>query len=198
MTEKLRTIGVKLGGFGGQGIILSGHIVGKAAAIYDNKFSCLIKSYGPEARGGACNTQVTVSRSQILYPYIIIPDILVVMSQEAYQKYGPEMNSESVLLYEKDLVTLNPEPKTDNIFPIPAQQIAEELGRKIVTNIVMLGFLGSTTGITSQKALQKAIEATVPKGTIDLNVRVYEQGYEYGVSLLAKHPDYLPPGQRLA
>ena len=74
-------------GFGGQGIVLAGSILGKAAALGDHRESTLIQSYGPESRGGACSAQVVISDTAIFYPYIKTPDVLVCMSQGGYDKY---------------------------------------------------------------------------------------------------------------
>src|SRR3989339_830591 len=104
MGNMSNTLEIKIGGFGGQGIILSGIITGKAAAIFDDKYSCLIKSYGPEARGGSCNVQVTISDGQILFPYVLNPDVLVILSQEAYSRFIPSLKPDGLLLYEEDLV----------------------------------------------------------------------------------------------
>ena len=95
---------IVIGGFGGQGIILAGSIVGKAAAIFDGRDATLTQDYGPEARGGACRAQVVVSDSQISYPYVEEPEVLVVMSQEAYTKYSPGLRKNGLLLFDKDLV----------------------------------------------------------------------------------------------
>ena len=81
---------VRLSGFGGQGIILSGSILGKAAAIYDNKYATFTQSYGPEARGGACAAEVVIDDQPVHHPHIMDPEVLVVMSQGAYNKYVPE------------------------------------------------------------------------------------------------------------
>ena len=74
-------------GFGGQGIILAGRILGKAAALGDHKESTLVESYGPESRGGACSAQVIISDKTIHYPYVGYPDILICMSQSGYDKF---------------------------------------------------------------------------------------------------------------
>ena len=94
---------IKIGGFGGQGVILTGIIVGRAASIYDEKFATMTQAFGPEARGSACSSQVIVSEDPILYPYVTHPGILVVMSQEAFVKFYPGMAEEGLLLYEEDL-----------------------------------------------------------------------------------------------
>ena len=175
---------IRIGGFGGQGVILSGMIIGKAAAIFDNKYSTLIQSFGPEARGGACNAQVTVSDTPILYPYVTNPDILIIMSQEAYNKFGTNIKETGTLLLEKDLVKPGNIRQDIKFYGIHATHLAEELGRKIVQNIVMLGFFTSVTNVVDYEAVKNSILQSVPKGTETINIKAYEKGYEYGKSLL--------------
>ena len=80
---------IRITGFGGQGVVLSGHILGRACAIEAGQHSTMIQSFGPEARGSACSSTLVVSDSEVLYPYIHRPDIFVVMSSEGYEKYPP-------------------------------------------------------------------------------------------------------------
>ncbi len=171
---------VVLGGFGGQGIILAGYIVGKAATIFERKNATLIQDYGPEARGGACRAQVVISAKQIFYPYIEHPSVLVVMSQQAYNLYSPGLQKGAPLLIDKELVKTK-RSTTNMVFAIPATRIARELGRVAVANIVMLGFLTAVTSVVSLKAMKKAVLDSVPKGTEELNSRAFERGYAYGL-----------------
>ena len=175
---------IRIAGFGGQGIILAGYIIGKAAAIYDKKFSTLIQSFGPEARGSSCSAQVIISESQILYPYLIKPDISILLSLDAYDKFGSELESGGVMLIEKDLVRPKQESNKIPIYAIPATRLAEEMGRKIVTNIIMIGFFSAITGVTSYEATRQAVESSVPPGTEELNLNAFETGYQYGKKLL--------------
>jgi len=175
---------IKIGGFGGQGVILSGIIIGKAASLFDNQHSTLIQAFGPEARGSACSAQVILSDEYIGYPYITRPSIEVLMSQEAYTKFESELTDDGLLMIEKDLV----EPK--NLRPgikcygIPATRIAEELGHKIVLNIIMVGFFTAVSGLISKESAQKAIQDSVPPGTVDLNISAFNKGYNYGKELI--------------
>lgn len=175
---------IRIAGFGGQGIILAGYIIGKAAAIYDQKFSTLIQSFGPEARGSSCSAQVIISGSQILYPYLISPDISILLSKDAYEKFSDEVVESGTLLIEKDLVHPSKNSKKNSIFAIPATRLAEEMGRKIVTNIIMVGFFSAITNITSYDATRKAVETSVPRGTEEMNLKAFETGYEFGKNLL--------------
>ena len=180
----MKTTEIRIGGFGGQGVILSGLIIGKAASIYDEKFATMIQSFGPEARGSACSAQLTVSGEPILYPYVTLPEILVVMSQEAYDLFSAKMKKGGTIVYEEELVTPKPLPEGAKTFSIPATRLAEELGRKIVLNIVMTGFFTAVTKLVSYEAMKKAVEASVPKGTESLNLGAFEKGYQYGLEQL--------------
>jgi 2-oxoglutarate ferredoxin oxidoreductase subunit gamma len=171
---------IRLTGFGGQGIILSGYIIGKAAAIHDKKQATFTQSYGPESRGGACSAQVIISDEPVSYPHLINPSILVVMSQEAYNKYAPTLRDGVLLIVDQDLVEMGDLPGDVKLLSVPATCLAEELGRKIVANIVMLGFFAAVTDVISVEAMREAVRTSVPKGTEELNLRAFEKGYEYG------------------
>jgi 2-oxoglutarate ferredoxin oxidoreductase subunit gamma len=170
---------VKICGFGGQGIVLSGYIIGKAASLHDGKEAVLTQSYGPEARGGACSADVVISEINVDYPYLKGVDVLVAMSQEAYMTYGKKIKDDALLLIDSDLVEPKDLNKNIELHKIPATRIAEELGNKIVANIVMLGFFAAVTGIVSEEAMKKAVLSTVPKGTQELNEKAFNRGYQY-------------------
>lgn len=172
---------IKIGGFGGQGIILTGYIVGKAASIFDKKYATMTQAFGPEARGSACSSQIIVSENIIRYPYVKCPQIMVIMSQEAFTKFSPQVDPHGILLIEEELVDPNGLPDTVRLYKIPATRIAEELGRKIVLNIVMVGFFTAVTGLISREAMRKAVETSVPKGTEELNLKAFDRGYEWGM-----------------
>ncbi|NWF99870.1 MAG: 2-oxoacid:acceptor oxidoreductase family protein [Thermoanaerobaculaceae bacterium] len=175
---------IRVGGLGGQGVILSAQIIGKAASIYDDKEATLIQSFGPEARGSACSAQVTIDTETIGYPYVKNPDVLVVMSPDAYAQFIPTLKPGGWLLYEEDLITLDERvPQGVKAFGIPATRFAEELGRRLVLNIVMVGFFAGVTGLVSYEAITNAVKTSVPKGTEDLNLRALARGYEYGCEL---------------
>jgi len=185
--EKKSRTEIKLAGFGGQGIILAGYIMGKAASIFDNKHAVLTQAYGPEARGGACSADVIVAETEVDYPKVNIPEILVIMSQEAYTTFGKKISADGLMLIDEDLVILpKGATKGRTIHAIPATRFAEELGRKIIANIVMLGFFTAVTNTVTYKAMKDAILSSVPKGTEELNTNAFQKGYDYGISLLKK------------
>jgi len=171
---------IRLCGYGGQGIILAGHIIGQAASIFEHKHATFIQDYGPEARGGTSRADVVVSDEPVLYPYIMAPSVLVAMSQQAYDKYYPENHRDALVIIDSELVK-PVRMKGKKVLAVPARQIAEELGRVAVANSVMLGFFTAVTGIVSIDAMKKSILASVPKGTDELNMRATERGYTYGL-----------------
>jgi len=171
---------IRIAGFGGQGIVLSGNIVGKAASIHDNRFAALMQSYGPESRGGSCRAEIVINDIPIDYPYVVIPQVQVILSQEAYTRYGQNAPPETLIIVDSDLVNVatshNPTPLS-----IPASRMARELGRPVVANIIMLGFLASTSDLVSSEALKKATLDSIPAGTESLNMNAFELGYNYGI-----------------
>jgi 2-oxoglutarate ferredoxin oxidoreductase subunit gamma len=177
---------IKIGGLGGQGVILAGIIIGKAAALYDNKHSALTQAFGPEARGSACSAQVVVDDAPILYPYVQRPHVMVSMSQDAFVKFSPELREDGTLLVEEELVNAQNLPKGVKVYGVPATRIAEELGKKMVLNIVMVGFFTAVTGIVSEEAAKKAVKDSVPSATIELNLKAFERGFAHGKKLIAK------------
>jgi len=172
---------IKIGGFGGQGVILSGYIIGRAAAIYDNKYATMIQAFGPEARGSACSAQVIVDTAPVDYPYITSPGVVIVMSQEAFTRFAPELGEGGLLVTEEDLVSVRNLRKDIRHLSIPATRFAEELGKRLVLNIVMMGFLTAVTNFAGKDAMRKAVQMSVPKGTEELNLKAFDRGWEYGV-----------------
>ena len=175
---------IRIAGFGGQGVILSAIVIGKAGCIYEGGFSTMTQSFGPEARGGACSAQVILSDSPVLYPYVTRPDVLVVMSQEAYSIFAPQVRDNGTLIIEQDLVRVDTIPTGVRVYSCPATRLAEELGKKMVLNIVMVGFFGAVTGLLQPDSLRNAIADSVPQAYRDLNRKAFDKGYEYGIKTL--------------
>jgi len=178
---------VRLSGFGGQGIIRSGEIIGKAAAIYDRRHATFTQSYGPESRGGACAAQVAIADDpvELSYPHVIDPSILVILSQGGYNKYVPGFRRDGLLIVDEDLVELDEQAEGLRILKIPATRLAEGLGRRIVANVVMLGFVAVVTDIAKPESIKQAVLDSVPKGTEELNQRAFETGFQYAQELMA-------------
>jgi 2-oxoglutarate ferredoxin oxidoreductase subunit gamma len=177
---------IRIAGFGGQGVILAAAVIGKAAAIFQDGHATMTQSFGPEARGGSSSAQVILSTDPILYPYITRPDVLVVMSQEAYARFAPELKPGGVLIAEQDLVTVDRLPNGVRAFGVPATRLAEELGRKVVLNIVMVGFFGAVTNLLDPEALRQAVSDSVPPAMQKLNLQAFDKGFEYGAQLMTR------------
>ena len=169
---------IRITGFGGQGVVLSGYIIGRATAVHAGKHATMIQSFGPEARGSACSCTLVLSDDEILYPYIHRPDIFVVMSSEGYGKYGGELKDDGVLIYERDLVHPSFKPG-QRAYGISSTRIAESLGRTLVQNIVMVGFFAAAAGVVSKEQLEQAVKASVPSGTEELNLKAFEAGWRF-------------------
>jgi 2-oxoglutarate ferredoxin oxidoreductase subunit gamma len=173
---------IRIAGFGGQGVILSAMILGRAASIHQGAFATMTQSFGPEARGGACSAQLVLSGSPILYPYVTRPDILVVMSQEAYGRFVPELKDGGTLLVEEDLVRVTDLKPNTRLYSVPATRLAEELGKRMVLNSVMVGFFTAVTALLTRDAVLKAVADSVPASFRELNVQAFDKGFQYGIN----------------
>ena len=179
---------IRIAGFGGQGVILSAIVLGKAASIYQDGFATMTQNFGPEARGGACSAQLVLSGTPVLYPYVAKPDIMVVLSQEAYARFVPELKDGGTLIVEQDLVRVDDLKGEIKVYSIPATRIAEELGKRMVLNSVMVGFFTAVTRLLEPDAVRKAVADSVPPSFRELNLKAFEKGFEYGNTTLASVP----------
>lgn len=170
---------IRVTGYGGQGVVLSGYIIGRAVTIYDDKNATMTQTFGPEARGSACSISMIISPDPIYYPYVTSPNILIVMSPEGYTKHYPGVTDNAIIIVEEDIVHPGKIKDTQTLYTCPATRIAEELGRRLVLNVVMLGFFTGATELISEEAMRKSIEASVPEGTQKLNLTAFNNGYAY-------------------
>ncbi len=190
---------VRITGLGGQGIVLAGYILGKAAAIHDDRHALFTQSYGPEARGSACSAQIIISDNPIRYPFIKEQDVLIAMSQEGYDKSIGGTRKGGLVIIDDELVDPGKVPARVKMLKIPAARIAEKtFGKRIVANIVMLGYLTTVTGVVSRRAIIESVTAVVPEGTEQLNSRALNFGldYEPEVEGAAKKQLVEPEGRR--
>ena len=169
---------IRVTGYGGQGVVLCAYIIGRANAVNAGRHSTMIQSFGPEARGSACSATLALSEEEILYPYIRRPDIFVAMSLEGYDKYRDELKPKGTLIYEKDLVPARLK-KGQRSFGISSTRIAEDLGRNLVQNIVLLGFFAAVSELVPREMVREAVEASVPAGTEELNLKAFDAGWSY-------------------
>lgn len=186
----MSAVEIQIGGFGGQGVILAGMIIGRGLALYEGYHVSLTQSFGPEARGSACSVQLVVSPEPVLYPYLTRPHILVTLSQEAYRRFAPRLRPGGTLIMEEDLVrpdevSRQPCPEGESgvtLHRVPALRLAEELGRKLVLNVVLVGYFTAISPLLSREAARRAVEESVPRGTEALNLAAFEKGYTCGLA----------------
>jgi len=177
---------LRITGFGGQGVIRFGYLLGKAASIYDGKQATMTQSFGPEARGSACSSQVVISDDRVLYPYVTVPHVVVVMSQEGFVKHAENVKEGGIVIIDEDLVKPERTIKGVELFAIPSTRFAEEMGIRIVANIVMFGFFTAVTELVKPESARKAIESSFKEKLVDLNLKAFDKGYQYGKEQLSK------------
>lgn len=170
---------IRFAGFGGQGIVSAGIISGRAATLHDKKNAVMTQSYGPEARGGACNANVIISDQRITFPEVTMPNLVVVMSQEAFTKFGHEIAEDGTMILDEDMVEPHGMREGLRTLRVPATRIAESLGNKIVANVVMLGVVASLGGVVNPEAMLAAVCASVPERFIELNQRAFQAGCDF-------------------
>lgn len=172
----------RISGSGGQGVITLGIILAEAA-IQDGKLAVQSQSYGPEARGGASKCEVIISNEEIFYPKIIIPEVLISMSQKAADKYGDEIEEDGIIIIDSTMVEnfVNDKAK---IFNLPITQMArEEFGSPLYANIIMLGALIGITEVISLDIIKEAVKTRLSRG-YEINEKALKKGYEEAKKLL--------------
>lgn len=174
---------IRLAGRGGQGQVLAGIILAEAA-LRAGLNAVQTQSYGPESRGGASKAEVIVSDGDIDYPKVVRPDILLAMSQEALDQYGPEVDPEGLIVVDSSLVESIPDLET-RVHRVPITKMAaEDLGKAIVANIVALGVIAGITELVPDGDLEQAVLERVPEGTEDLNRSALKAGLAAGRDLM--------------
>lgn len=167
---------IRFGGVGGQGIVLAGTLLGKAAALFDGKEAVCTQTYGPETRGGASRSDVIISTTDVDYPFVTSADVLAVLFQEAYVKFRDAVQPDGKIFVDTGLVQAGDDGV--EVSGLPATEIAEELGNRLASNVVMLGYLVQKTGIVSRESVEDAIRATLKPHIVDLNLRALAAGFE--------------------
>jgi len=177
-------IEILIGGYGGQGILLAGWIIGNAA-MHKGYNVTYLPSYGPEARGGKCASRVIIdAEREIDCPLVRRADYLIMMYQEAYNSYIGLLKPGGVLIYDSDLVTIDDRAKKAEVYRVPATRMAEEIGRRIVANIVMVGAFTAISNLIDKETMKNSVIEGIRGRYVDLNMRAFEAGYEYGKKLL--------------
>jgi len=173
-----KRVEVRISGLGGQGVVLAGEILGRAA-VYDGKYAVQTQSYGAEARGSAAKSEVIISDKKIGFPRVRKCDILVTMSQSALNKHLDDLKENGILLVDRDKIKEMPKIKA-KVFSVPATRIAEtELKSRIYANVIMLGALTKITGIVSEETVKKAIVDSVSEDTKERNLEGFGKGFGF-------------------
>jgi 2-oxoglutarate ferredoxin oxidoreductase subunit gamma len=173
---------IRIAGFGGQGVVLAGVLLGTVAVYYDGKKAVQTQSYGAEARGGAARSEVILSDEKVVYPMVRRPDILVALSTPALEKFMGDLKPGGTLVVDEDLVKVD-DGDDYRVYSAPFSNTAvKELGRSVVANVVMLGFLTGITDIVSREAMEQAIRDNAPRGTEELNLRAFRMGLQMAQS----------------
>ncbi len=167
-------------GSGGQGVITAAIILAEAAVIHENMNATQSQSYGAAARGGATRSDVIISDSEIHYPVVIQPNILVSLTQEAYTKFSPIIRPGGLLLSDSRFVT--PAKKVDaKQISLPLyESVMETIGKPIVFNICVLGALVGITELLNPESVMEVIKSRVPKDFIAMNNRALDMGLVMG------------------
>lgn len=168
---------IRLSGSGGQGLILAGIILARAAVIDKHKVT-QTQSYGPESRGGYSRADVIISDREIYFPEATNFNCLLALTQEACDKYLFDLRETGILIIDTTFVK-NLALAADNTYELPFTEIAmDKLGSPISTNVLSLAFLVKVTGIVSEKALETSIRESVKPAFVDINLKAMKLGFD--------------------
>ena len=171
---------IRIAGFGGQGVILAGIVLGHAVAVHEGKKAVQTQSYGAETRGGAARSEVVVSNEKIDYPKVISADITITMSEESFERYGSRTRPGSALFVDADLVTAGSDSSRGKMYRVPATKIAaDEFKKTLVANMIMLGAVAAVTKIVRLESLKMSVREVAPKPSADVNTRALERGFDW-------------------
>ncbi len=174
----MKHVEIRFAGEGGQGLILAGIILAEAAAVHDGLNAVQTQVYGPESRGGASKAEVIISEGEIDYPKANHPDVMLVMSQMAYDRYAKDLKEDGLLIIDSSHVSPDPSRGVRTL-SVPITAVARNVtGREVTANIVALGVLVRATGVVSDGAVEKAVSRRVPPGTVEVNLKALRAGME--------------------
>jgi 2-oxoglutarate ferredoxin oxidoreductase subunit gamma len=171
---------IRIAGFGGQGVVTIGRILGTAFSIHGGRNSVNTQSYGPESRGGACRSEVVVSDGEINYPYVRRADVLVALSQVALDNYIADLKEGGILIIDPQAVQTVPAAERFRVFPVPTMAIAHEIGDVKFQNTAVLGALHAfIADLIREPDLVQALRESVPAATVDRNLAAFESGKNF-------------------
>jgi len=167
-------------GSGGQGVITAAILLAKAAVLFEGKNATQSQSYGAAARGGATRSDVLISESDIYFPKVVQPNILVSLTQESYNTFSGIIRPGGLLLVDTRFVTIEKKVDAKHISLPMYETVMEKIGKPIVFNICMLGALLGATGLVQAQSILKVLETSIPKDFMDMNKKALELGMEMG------------------
>jgi 2-oxoglutarate ferredoxin oxidoreductase subunit gamma len=173
---------IRLSGSGGQGIMLAAMILAEAAGAEPGRNVTQTKSYGPEARGGACKADIVLSGGEIYYPKAVKLDLLLAMTQESLDKYIGDLKEDGILVIDNSMAVA---PSVGRCFGVPFTRLAkEEAGKVMVANMIALGSIAAITGVVTHDALAKVLLGRSPKGAEEVNRQALDIGLREGAALM--------------
>jgi len=170
-----------LSGAGGQGLILAGTILAEAAGVFEDKEVVQTQSYGIQARGGASQSSVIISEEQIKYPEVLVPDVLLCLSQESYNRYEPTLREGGILIVDQDLVSLNNQRNSGSVFSLPFTAEAERMDRRILANVIALGALAVITEAVQVESIAQALPRRLPARNVPQALEALELGKQMAI-----------------
>ena len=178
--EKCRLI---FSGSGGQGVITASIILAEAAVLYESLNATQAQVYGPEARGGATRADVIIADTEIRFPKVLQPNVLVCLTQEAYDKFFPVIRPGGLLLTDSRFVKTQAKVDARSVSLPMYSTIIEKIGKAIVYNICMLGAVIGLTDLLKPESIMKSLETRIPSGFLDMNKQALCLGMELGATL---------------
>jgi len=169
-------------GSGGQGVITAAIVLAESAVMHENLIAVQAQAYGPEARGGATRSDVIIDDSEILFPKVIQPNVLVCLTQEAYHKFSPIVRPGGLLLSDPHLVKTQKKADARQVQLPMHETVMKQIKKPIVFNICMLGAVIALTGVVRTESVIKVLETRIPKGFIEMNKQALDLGYSLGQS----------------
>jgi len=172
---------LRLSGTGGQGVIKGAMILAEAALI-DGNNATQSQVYGPESRGGATRSEVNISNKQILYPKVVTPNLLLIMSQEAYDKYAGNIAPGGILILDGDIGKRVKHSGLE-VYRVPITEIArKQVGNKLCANIVALGVINAITHMVSDEGMEEALRHNFKDSLFEINLKAYQAGLQANAS----------------
>lgn len=175
--ERIRLV---FSGSGGQGVITAAIILAKAAAIFENKNAIQSQSYGAAARGGSTRSDIILDDSEIFFPKVIQPNILVSLTQESYNKFSGIIRPGGLLLVDSKYVTIGKKVDAKHVALPMYETVMEKIGKPIVFNICMLGALIGLSGLIKPASILKVLETTIPEDFMEMNKKALDLGMAMG------------------